>query len=94
MSQFKSLQKIKEVRAVDVLIVMDEESMEQFPIGNVPTWEEIGFTITHYTTLLILDYCSPCCWQHQYSGFSCLSEGIYAVEVPCSHHGFNPSLQP
>jgi len=30
--------------------------MEQFPIGNAPTWEEISFAITNLPMLLISDW--------------------------------------
>ncbi|KIM76118.1 hypothetical protein PILCRDRAFT_91756 [Piloderma croceum F 1598] len=55
-SQVKSLQKIKEMRGIEVAIVADEEPTEQFPIGNAPTWEEISLMMARWPTMLMSDW--------------------------------------
>ena len=56
MSRVKSLQKIKEMRGIEVAIMADEEPTEQFPIGNAPTWEEISLTMARRPTMLMSDW--------------------------------------
>ena len=51
-------------RAMVVTVAVNEEGpMEQFPIGNAPTWDEIALTMAHNPKLLM----SKWAWDHKWA---------------------------
>ena len=53
MSRLISHKKIKDKLLADKAMVVNEEPMEQFPMSNAPSWEQITSTIASNPKLLM-----------------------------------------